>query len=218
MLGKGRAVSLGHHIPGILQSLLCIPPGNMTALAQVSLLVYLGRVLCHGFLDRAHGFQLLIINLYHPLCLLKDVSGLGNHQTDSIAHAPGDISLCNHYVPVLLEMAHLVIGDILGRKHSQHAGKRRRLLVVDIQNPRPRIPGAYSRSIYHSLHHHVIRVLAVAQHLFPHIQSEGALAHAVLVSLFQGLLNPGVTSQDGRRQLDAFDNLLISCTAADITL
>ena len=218
VLGKGRTVCLGHHVSGIFQGLLCIPAGNVAALAQISLLMYPGRVLCHGFLNGAHGFQLLIINLHHPLCLLKDVPGLGNHQTDGVAHTAGDISLCNHYVPVLLEMAHLVIGDILGREHGQHAGKGRCLLAVNIQNPCPRIPGADSRSIYHSLHLHVIRVLAVAQHLFPHIQAEGTLSDAVLIPLFQGLLNPGVASQNGCRQLDAFDNFLISCTAADISL
>ena len=48
-------------------------------------------------------------------------------------------AFCNHYIPVLLEMAHLVIGDILGRKHGQHSRKGQRIPGVDIQHLCPRI-------------------------------------------------------------------------------
>ena len=115
----------------------------MAALAQVSLFMDLGRVLSHGLFDRTNRCQLLIVNLNQLLCLLQDIPGLGHYQTNSIAHAAGNVAFCNHYIPVLLEMAHLVVGHILGRKHGQHSRKGQRIPGVDIQHLCPRIHGPH---------------------------------------------------------------------------
>ena len=67
--------------------------------------------------------------------------GLSDAEKEAFVYAFGAMGSvqCGFCTPGMV-MAYLVIGDILGRKHSQHARKRRRFLVVDIQNPRPRIP------------------------------------------------------------------------------
>ncbi len=218
MLCKRRGIGLGHHILGILQRFLCISAGHMAALAQISLFVHLWRILSHGLMDGAYGCQFLIINLDQFFCIFQDIPCLSHYQAYGIAYTPGDVTLCDHNVPVLLEMPHLIIGHVFGCQHSQYARKCHGLLEIDIQHFGPGILRTHCGGIYHSLHLHISRIFTISQHLFPHIQTECALSHAIRIPFFQGFLNLCIPSQDRCCQLDPFYDLLISGTAADISL
>ena len=74
-----------------------------------------------GLLDVADGLELLPGDLDGLLGLLQDLGRLGNHQADGVANAAGDVALGDHDVPVLDEVAHLVVGHVGGREHADDA-------------------------------------------------------------------------------------------------
>ena len=74
-----------------------------------------------GLLDVADGLELLPGDLDGLLGLLQDLGRLGNQQADGVANAAGDVALGDHDVPVLDEVAHLVVGHVGGREHADDA-------------------------------------------------------------------------------------------------
>ena len=162
--------------------------------------------------------QLLIIYLHELLRLLQYLPCLGNHQADSVTHAPCDASLCDHHIPVLLQMSHLIIRDVIRCQDGEHAGQGFCLLRVDIKDTCPRIFGADCRCIDHAVHLHVIRILSISKHFFTHVETERMLPYAVDVAFFQICLDLCISPQDRSGKLDALDDLFISGAAAYISL
>ena len=216
MLGEGGAVALGDHVPGALQSRLGVPAHHVAGLAQVAARVELGRALRHGLPDIAHRLQGLVVDFDQLLGLLQHGLALGHHQADGVPHAAGAVPLGDHHVPVLLDVAHLVVGHVLGGEHRQHAGQGQGPGRVDVQHPGAGVLGAHGGGVDHALQLHVVHVLPAAQHLVPHVHAERALAHAVPVPLLQGGVRGSVAPQDGGGQGDALDDLLVAGAAADI--
>ena len=62
----------------------------------------------------------------------------------------------------------------------------------------------------------VVAVLAVAEDLRAHVGAEGTLTDAELVALFKLGVNFSVAAQDGGREGDALDYLLVAGAAADV--
>ena len=180
--------------------------------------MHLGRVLCPRLPHRRHRLQLFIFDPDKFLRLLQDLPGFRDDKTDRVSHTPRHAPLFNHYIPVLLKVPHLVIGHIFRCENRQHSREGLRFLRIDLQHSRPGISGPHRRRIDHVLQLHIVRVFSIPQNLFPHIQPERFLSHAVLLALLQRFLDLLIAPQDRSRKLDSLDDLFISGTAADISL
>lgn len=62
----------------------------------------------------------------------------------------------------------------------------------------------------------VIGVFALAEHLLAHVDTEGALAHTVVVAALQALVDPLFAAEHRSGQRNALDNLFVAGAAADV--
>ena len=216
VLGEGRAEGPRDPVGRGRQRGRGVAPGDVAGLAEVSRAVHLRRVRGHGLGDGGDGLQHLIVDLDLLLGGLQDLLGLGHHQADGVAHAAGHAAHRDHHVPVLLDMAHLVVGHVLRRQHAHHARKRQRRGGVDGQHPRPGVLRTHGGQVQHALHVDVVGIFAVAQHLLPHVHPEGPPAHAVVVALFRVRVDLRLAPQDGPGQPDAVDDLAVAGAAAEV--
>ena len=93
----------------------------------------------HRFADAAHRFKLFIIDLNEFFRLRENCFALRDYEANSVADTAGNAPFGDHHVPVLLDVAYFIVGDVLGREHGEHAGKRQRLRSVYIKHARARI-------------------------------------------------------------------------------
>ena len=172
-----------------------------------------------GLGDVAHGLQRLVIDLYELLGLLERRLVLGNHQHDGVTHAAGDIALGDHDVPVLDKVADLVDRHVLGSQDAHHTGQGLGLGGVDGEHAGARIFGANGAGIGQARLIElvdVVGILALAEHLLAHVDTEGALAHAVVIAALQILVDLLFATEHRSCQRDALDNLLVAGATADI--
>ena len=120
VFSKRRCILLRYHILGIRNRFLRIPSRHMPALTEISFGVNLWSVLRHRLCNRCNGLQLLIADLNQFLGFLQYLPRLSHHKTDRISHTPGNAAFGNHHIPVLLEMADLVIRNIFRGQNRQH--------------------------------------------------------------------------------------------------
>ena len=230
MLGKGRGKALCHGKRALRQRLGGVTASHVTALAHVVLelhrvakgketVMQTRGVDGLGLGDVAHGLQRLVIDLYELLGLLERRLVLGNHQHDGVTHAAGDIALGDHDVPVLDKVADLVDRHVLGAQDAHHAGQGLGLGGVDGEHTGARVLGAHGAGIGQTRLIElvdVIGILALAEHLLAHVDTEGALAHAVVVAALQVLVDLLFAAKHRSGQRDALDNLFVAGAAADI--
>ena len=206
MLGKGRGKALRHGKRAFCQRLGGVAARHVTALAHVVLelhrvakgkeaVVQARGVGSLGLDNVAHGLQRLVVNLYELLGLLERRLVLGNHQHDGVTHAAGDIALGDHDVPVLDKVADLVDRHVLGAQDAHHTGQGLGLGGVDGEHAGARILGAHGAGIGQARLIElvdVVGILALAEHLLAHVDTEGALAHAVGIACRCGRFLRGV--------------------------
>ena len=231
MLGKGRGKALRHGKRALRQCLGGVAARHVAALAHVVLELYgiaKGKeavvqargVFGPGLDNVAHGLQRLVVNLYELLGLLERCLVLGNHQHDGVAHAAGDIALGDHDVPVLDKVADLVDRHVLGAQNAHHAGQGLGLGGVDGEHAGARILGAHGAGVGQTRLIElvdVIGILALAEHLLAHVNTEGALAHAVVVAALQVLVDLLFAAEHRSGQRNALDDLLVAGAATDVT-
>ena len=230
MLGKGRGKALRHGKRALGQRLGGIAARHVTALAHVVLelhgiakgkeAVVQARRVGGPCLDNVtHGLQRLVVDLHELLGLLECRLVLGNHQHDGVAHAAGDIALGDHDVPVLDKVADLVDRHVLGAQDAHHAGQGLGLGGVDGEHAGARILGAHGAGIGQARLIElvdVVGILALTEHLLTHVDTEGALAHAVVVAALQVLVNLLFATEHRSGQRNALDDLLVAGAAADV--
>ena len=231
MLGKGRGKALRHGERAFGQRLGGVAARHVAALAHVVLelhrvakgkeAVMQARSVGGPGLDNvAHGLQRLVVNLYELLGLLERRLVLGDHQHDGIAHAAGDIALSDHDVPVLDKVADLVDRHVLGAQDAHHTGQGLGLGGVDGEHAGARILGAHGAGIGQARLIElvdVVGILALAEHLLAHVNTEGALAHAVVIAALQVLVDLLFAAEHRSGQRDALDNLFVAGAATDVT-
>ena len=231
MLGKGRGKALRHGERALCQRLGGVAARHVTALAHVVLelhrvaegkeaVVQARGVSSPGLDNVTHGLQRLVIDLYELLSLLERRFVLGNHQHDGIAHAAGDIARRDHDVPVLDKVADLVDRHVLGAQDAHHTGQGLGLGGVDGEHAGARILGAHGAGIGQARLIElvdIVGVLALAEHLLAHVNTEGALAHAVVIAALQVLVDLLFATEHRSGQRDALDNLFVAGAAADVT-
>ena len=231
MLGKGRGKALRHGERALCQRLGGVAARHVTALAHVVLelhcvakgkeaVVQAWGVGGLGLGDVAHGLQRLVIDLYELLGLLERRLVLGNHQHDGVTHAAGDIALGDHDVPVLDKVTDLVDWHVLGAQNAHHAGQGLGLGGIDGEHAGARVLGAHGAGIGQARlieFVDVVGVLTLAEHLLAHVDTEGALAHAVVIAALQILVDLLFAAQHRSCQRNALDDLLVAGAAADVT-
>ena len=230
MLGKGRGKALRHGERALCQRLGGVAARHVTALAHVVLelhrvakgketVVQVRSVGRPGLDNVAHGLQRLVIDLYELLSLLERRFVLGDHQHDGIAHTAGDIALGDHDVPVLDKVADLVDRHVLGAQDTHHTGQGLGLGGIDGEHTGARILGAHGAGIGQARLIKlvdIIGVLALTEHLLAHVDTEGALAHAVVIAALQVLVDLLFATEHRSGQRDALDNLFVAGAAADV--
>ena len=230
MLGKGRGKALRHGKRALRQCLGGVAARHVTALAHVVLelhrvakgkeaVVQARGVGSLGLDNVTHGLQRLVIDLYELLGLLERRLVLGNHQHDGVTHAAGDIALSDHDVPVLDKVADLVDRHVLGAQDAHHAGQGLGLGGIDGEHAGARILGAHGAGVGQTRLIKlvdVVGILALAEHLLAHVDTEGALAHAVVIAALQILVDLLFATEHRSCQRDALDNLLVAGATADI--
>ena len=232
VLGERGGESLRHRVGGLGERLRGVAARDVAALADVVLeldgvaerkeaVVDARRAGGLGLLDGADGLELLVLNLDELLGLLEGLCVLGHDECDGVSQAARDVALGDHDVPVLDEVAHLVVGHVLGREHAHDAGKRLGLARVDGENAGARILGAHRGGVAQAGEvclGHVVGVLAKAQHLAADVNAEDLLAHGVVVAALGGRVDLLVAAKDGGGLLDAHEDALVAGAAADVAL
>ena len=229
------AVRKSHRTLRLQEGMLCIrrikPPGDHMLAAgnrqggvaaldvlvgqQVTAAVDQRCVISHGLLGRTHWCQHLILHLDHPLGLLQNLLGFCGHNTDCVAQVVCGAAHWDHSIPVLDDVAHLVLaGDILSGKHTHHARQGQSLLLVDGLDNSPGMSAADGRGVNHAIHIYVVGVLTVALDLFRHIYpvDMGAQLPLPLFRIVRQMPLP----EDPCGDLHAFHDLHIASTPANI--
>ena len=102
--------------------------------------------------DAPYRLKLLVFYLYGLLRLLEYVRGLCDNKADGVTHHPRGIAFGYHDIPVLLDVAHLVVRHILGGQNAEHSRQRLRLFLYYLFYHRTRIPGSHRRAVCHRRH------------------------------------------------------------------
>lgn len=132
MLRIGRGKAAGQHMGTAGDGQGGVAPLDVLVGEEVAGLVDQGGVEGHGLLRGADRRQHLVLHLDHPLGLLQDLLALGGHNADGVSQVVGHASHGNHGIPVLGDVANLILaGDILGGKHPHHPGHGPGLVGVD---------------------------------------------------------------------------------------
>ena len=230
MLSKGRGKALRHGKCALRQRLGGVAARHMATLAHVVLelhrvakgkeaVVQARGIGSPGLDNVTHGLQRLVIDLNELLGLLECRLVLGDHQHDGVTHAAGDIALGDHDVPVLDKVADLVDWHVLGAQDAHHAGQGLGFRGVDGEHTGARILGAHGAGVGQTRLIElvdVVGILALAEHLLAHVDTEGALAHTVVIAALQILVDLLFAAKHRSGQRDAFDNLFVASAAADV--
>ena len=216
VLGERGHEALRNRILGVCQRGLGVAADDVALLAEVAVRVQLRRVRRLGLLHVPDGLEDFVLDLHELAGLVHDLLCLANDEADGISYEAGDVALGDHDVPVLLDVADLVVRHVLRRQHRQHARQRLGLGGVDIQYPGSGVLGAHRAPVDHALHLDIVAVLAVSEDLRAHVGTEGALADAELVALFEHRVYLRIAAENGGGESDALNYLLITCAAADV--
>ena len=213
VLRPGGGEVLGQHVLRFGDGLRRIAPLDVLVGQQVPGPVDQGGVRQHGLPGIADHGQLLIVHLHQGLGLGQDLRCLRRHQADGVPQIVGDVPHGDHGVPVLHQVAHLVLPrDVIGGQHADHAGQSPGLLRVDGQHPGPGILGPDGTAVDHAVQIDVIGIDAGAGDLLLHIHPGNPLA--------QGPVGGGrrhlALAEQLRRQQNAVDDLHIPGAAADV--
>ena len=180
---------------------------------QIAGAVDQGRVVGHGLLGGADRGEDLVLYLDHALGLLQDLRALRHHQADGIPQIVGHAAHGNHGIPVLHQMAHLVLPrDVLRSEHGGYAGQGQRLLPVDGLDNGAGMGGADGGGVEHPIHGYIVRIEARPLDLLRHVHPVDPCPHLPGARI----LRQASGAEDRRRPAHALDNLHIPRTAADI--
>ena len=103
-------------------------------------------------IDSSYRLKRLILDLYRLLGLLQNIWRLCYYKTDGVSHHPCGVALCDHYIPVLLDVSYLIVRHVRRSQNSEDARQRLRLLFMYFFDQSSRIGRSYSRSVSHRRH------------------------------------------------------------------
>ena len=209
-----RFVMIHQHIVRVADGLIGVAAADVLFAQQVAGLMHERRKGLGGIGRAEHRLERLVVDLDERLCLLQSLLRLRRHKADGVAEVVGDPADGDHRVPVLLQMADLDLPrNVLRGVDADHAGQGLRLFLMDGKHPRAGVFAAHGAGVEHTVHIQIIRILAVALHLFRHVHAHSAFTDAI-ACLF--LLRQLAAAEDLRREQNAVDDLHIARAAADV--
>ena len=135
------------------------------------------RVVLHRLKRAVDRRKHLIFDLHKLFRLLERLEVVCHNEGNRVAEIVRQTADGHERILVVLDVANEVRArDIVRRQNCAHAGKRKRLRRVDRFDPRPGILRADGRAVGHIGHIAVVGILAVAEHLFLHVQTVDARA------------------------------------------
>ena len=137
MLGERSGERFRHGISGRFQGRGRVAAGDMAGLAEVAFAMHLRGVRGHGFLNGSDGGEDFVFDFDLLFCFLQNFFRLRGDEADGVAHAAGDVADGNHDVPILLQMANLIIRHVRRRKDADDALHGEGFPGVDGQHPGP---------------------------------------------------------------------------------
>ena len=213
MLCPGGGEVLRQHVSALGDGLRRVAPLDVLMGQQISGPVDRGRVRQHGLPGAADHGQLLIVHSHHGLGPLQGLLILRRHQADGVPQVVGDVPHGDHGVPILHQMAHLVLArDVCGGEDPHHAGQGPCLLRVDGQHPGPGILGPDGAAVDHAVQIDVVGVDAGAGDLFLHVHPGDPGAQGPVLRR-RGHL---ALAEELRRQQYRVDDLHIAGAPADV--
>ena len=206
----------GQHKFGMPDGALRVSPGDVLVCLNVVLVLlkHQGCVRCSGLRRVVDGGEHLILYLHQLFGGLQRLLVPGAHQSHGVTQIVCDLAHADHGGLVLFQMAHVdLAGDVLLGQNAHHAGQGLRLAGVDGQDPGPGVLAAHCAAVAHPVHIHIIRILAIAQDLFLHVQPVDAAAHFPVVGRGRRQLP---LPEDLTGQQDTVNDLHIAGAAADV--
>ena len=215
MLRVWRIELPGQHMLAFGDGKCGVAPLDVLVGHEVAALVNQGRIRQHGLLGRADGLQHLVVHLHQFLGLLQNLLGLGGNDADGVSQIVGGAAHGDHGVPVLHQMAHLVLpGDICGGEHAHHPRKGLGLLRADGLHQGPGMGGADGGGADHALHIYIVGINPGALDLLRHVDAVDPAAQLPGPALL--LIGDASLPEDLGRQAHALDDLHVSGTPADV--
>ena len=211
-----RRVELpGDHVLALGDGECGVAPLDVLVGHEVAALMDQGRLRQHGFLGGADGLQYLVLYLHQLLGLLQDILGLGGNDADGVPQIVGDAAHGDHGVPVLHQVAHLVLsGDVRGGEHAHHTRKGLGLLGVDGLHQGAGMGGTDGGGADHALHIYVVGIDTGTLDLLRHVDAVDPAAQLPGPALL--LIGDASLPEDLGRQAHALDDLHVSGTPADV--
>ena len=121
----------------------------MPALAEIALLVDPRCVRPSGLVDVPHRLEHLIVDMYKLFRCLQRIPVFRNDQTDCVSNHPRRVALGDHDVPVLLDVADLVVRHVRRRQNADHARNLPGFRQVNLSDNRSRVCRPDARRIGH---------------------------------------------------------------------
>ena len=149
MLRKRRLEGFRHSVFRSLKRPSGIPSRHVTALAEIARLMNLRGIRPPCLVDVPHRLEHLIVDVHQFLRFFQRIPVFRNHQTDRVSDHPRRVTLGDHNVPVLLDVADLVVRNIRRRQDADHARNLPGLRQVDLSDNRSRICRPYTGGIGH---------------------------------------------------------------------
>ena len=112
MLCKWSREALCYHILSGSNRGLGISTGYVSLLTKISVRMKLRRIFRLSLCNASYRLQHFVLYLYKLLRRLQNGRGLSNNQAKSVSDATSCVPFGNHNIPVLLNMSHLVVGNI----------------------------------------------------------------------------------------------------------
>ena len=188
----------------------------MALLADVAAGVNIRCIIGKCFFDGSICCQFFIIHFNQSFSLFKNVFIFCNNQGNSVANKPSDIAFGNHHIPVLHNVADLVVRNIIGSVNCNDTGQIECFWKINIQNTGSGISWADSWSIQHAFHLHIIRIKTGACNFFSHVITESRFPNPIFCTFFTFAINFFITTQNSGRQLNSLNNFLISGASANV--
>ena len=138
-----------------------------------------------GLLNISDRLKRFIFDSYSLFSCLQSLFIFRDYHTDRVTNASGNAPFRNKYIPVLLDMSHLIIRHVLRCQYAKDTVDFQSLRDIDIENSGSGISGAHSGSVGHTFHFYIIRIGSVSENFRPNVHTEARFSDTEMVSFLQ---------------------------------
>ncbi len=167
----------GHHVGRPGECAVDITAADVLQRADIPPLVQERRVRSQGVLRRRHGFELGVVHLDEGQYLVELALVRRRHQSQGITHIARDVADADHHVPVVDDVADLVLRDVLRREDCDAVRVSLGLARVDRVDEGAGIVRAQRLGVDHSLKTDVVSEKPCAEGLFGRVRPVRTVGH-----------------------------------------